>query len=65
MFNYIKGYFVSTRTFACFQIKKASFNSFIDKDWLGKVVLTLFKNLSNGIDGSGIFFAKDRPISTK
>ena len=48
-----------------FREKKASFNSFNDRDWLGRVVLTLFKKLSNGIDGLGIFFAKDGPISAK
>ena len=41
--------------FRLFSDKKASFNSFIDRDLLGKVVLALFKKLSNGIDGSGIF----------
>ena len=45
--------------------KKASFDSFIDRDWLDKVVVTLFKKNSNGIDVLGIFFAKDGPISTK
>ena len=48
-----------------FREKKASFNSFNDRDWLGKVVVTLFKKHSNGIDVLGIFFAKDGLISTK
>ena len=48
-----------------FREKKASFNLFINRDWLGKVVLTLFKKLSHGIDGLGIFFAEDGPISPK
>ena len=65
MFEYIKVYFITIRTFVCFQRKRVSFNSFIDRDWLGKVVVTLFKKHSNGIDVLGIFFAKDGPISTK
>ena len=32
---------------------------------MGRVVLALFKKLSNSIDGLGIFFAKDGPISAK
>ena len=51
--------------FLAFRVKKAFFNWLIDKDWLGKTVFTVFKKLSNGIDGSGTFFAKDRPISAK
>ena len=48
-----------------FREKKASFNSFIDRDWLGKAVLALFKKLSDGIDGLRIFFAKVRSIFPK
>ena len=62
MFNYIKVYLISTRTFACFRRKMASINSFIDKDWLGKVVMTLLKKLLDDINGSGTFPAKDGPI---
>ena len=40
----------------------ASINSLIDKDWLGKVVMTLFKKLLDDINGSGTFPAKDGPI---
>ena len=38
--------------------KKASFNSFLDRDWLGKVVLTNFKNLLSGINQLGILFLR-------
>ena len=66
MLNCIAVFFISTRTFVCFEReKKASFGLLIDRDWLGKVVLTLFKKLSNDIDRSGISFAKDGPISAK
>ena len=65
LFNYIKIYFISAETFVCFQIKKASFNSFVDKDWLGKVMLILFKNYLNSINGSEIFFVYDGPIFAK
>ena len=63
--NYTKVYFISTRTFICFQIKKACFKLFNDRNWLGKVVMTLFKKISTGIDGSGVFSANDVPLPEK
>ena len=60
MFNYIKVDFISNRTFVCFQKKRH-----LSIHLLIKVVLTLFKKLSNDIDGLGIFFAKDGSISAK
>lgn len=41
------------------------FNWFTENDLLVKVILTVFKKLPNGIDGSGIGFAWDGPISAQ
>lgn len=41
------------------------FNSFTENDLLVKVILTLFKKIPNGVDGSGIRFASDGPISAQ